>query len=134
LFKVGVQPAQVVTGLLLDALVPLPGCLVLLLQALDVRIVVPHCNLGASLYGSLFGEVLRGCARHGVRLLEKAKGPVAAVLEEGLPCSQVRVARDDVGGILGGEGIGQWRRGYGGLGVVRNLATEDEYLLLQSSH
>jgi hypothetical protein len=43
---------------------------------------------------------------------------------------QVRVLREVVWGVVGGEGIGEMCRRYGSLRVVRELATEDEYLFL----
>jgi hypothetical protein len=66
-----------------------------------------------------------------MRFLENAKGPVAAGLEERLPCAQVCVVRERIGRVVGREGIGQWRRRYGSLGVVGYLATVYKDLLLQ---
>ena len=65
-----------------------------------------------------------------MRLLEKTKSPVAASLEQGLPCSQVSVVRKGVGRFIGGEGV--WERGGrdGCLRAVGEVATVDEYFLL----
>jgi hypothetical protein len=51
-------------------------------------------------------------------------------LEESLPCPEIGVLRKVVWRIVGLEGIGQWRRGYGSLGIIGEFATEDEYLFL----
>lgn len=53
-----------------------------------------------------------------MRLLEKAKGPVAPGLEEGLPCSEIGVIGESVGRIVGCESVWERYGGYGSLWVV----------------
>jgi hypothetical protein len=65
-----------------------------------------------------------------VRFLEYVEGPVAAGLEERLPCAQVGVVRKRVWGVIGYEGIREWCGRYGSLGVVGNLAAVYKDLIL----
>lgn len=64
-------------------------------------------------------------------LLEDVEGPVAAGLEQRLPCSEICIIGKCVGWVVGREGLGERRGGYGSLGVIRDLTTVYKDLFLQ---
>jgi hypothetical protein len=65
-----------------------------------------------------------------VRLVEGSEGPVAAALEQLLPCFQFRVAGDGVWGVGGRKGLGQGCE-VERVGSGRELAVEYEDLSLR---